>query len=572
MERWGLGPVFAYEWLRASRRWQLYALRALFVAALAAGLAFVWWLKLAGQPPTIRLVAAAGESFFYALVGTQLALVLLAAPAYTAGSICLDKARGTLFYLLATDLSDAEIVLGKLAARLVPVLGLVACAVPVLAGAILLGGIDPEAALGATLVTLGSAVFASALALAVSVWARQTHEALLGTYLIGAALVLIVPMWAQWQTNFGLPPLPGWLEATNPFWLAFLPYLRRGSECLGEQAAFLGVTLALSAALAVLAVLRVRAVALRQAGRPTRPGRRFALGPLTALVGWLPGPSLDQNPVLWREWHRRRPSRWGTVAWVGYGLLALFFSLLAVGNARGTPGSNALAPWVNALQVPFGLLLLSVLSVTSLAEERARGTLDVLLTTPLTSGTILMGKWWATYRTALLLAVLPGLVAGAGFAAGWWAFPVVIGLLVLAYGAALTSLGLALATWIPRHSRALALGVILLLLVTVVPFLPVLLTRGPLSEQLALASPFFGMGALTDMSRRGAYPTNRDMDAIAWAVQWLCCYLAAAVILFLLTWVTFDRCLGRAGLASQRPPHRGRAPSADPLPCNPRPG
>ena len=35
--------------------------------------------------------------------------------------------------MLVTDLSDPEIVLGKLAARLLPVLGLVACSWPVLA-------------------------------------------------------------------------------------------------------------------------------------------------------------------------------------------------------------------------------------------------------------------------------------------------------------------------------------------------------------------------------------------------------------------------------------------------------
>ena len=72
-----------------------------------------------------------------------LGLVGLAAPAATAGAICLDKARGNLTLLFATDLTDAEIVLGKLAARLVPVLGLIACAAPVLALATLFGGVDP---------------------------------------------------------------------------------------------------------------------------------------------------------------------------------------------------------------------------------------------------------------------------------------------------------------------------------------------------------------------------------------------------------------------------------------------
>ena len=49
------------------------------------------------------------------MIGTQLTLVLLAAPAATAGAICVDRRRGTLMHMLMTDLSAGEIVLGKLA-------------------------------------------------------------------------------------------------------------------------------------------------------------------------------------------------------------------------------------------------------------------------------------------------------------------------------------------------------------------------------------------------------------------------------------------------------------------------
>ena len=92
-----------------------------------------------------RRYAALGESYFYAIIGVELAIVMLSGPAATAGAICVDRARGTLTHMLATDLSDAEIVLGKLAARLLPILGLVACSWPVLAVSSLLGGIDPTA-------------------------------------------------------------------------------------------------------------------------------------------------------------------------------------------------------------------------------------------------------------------------------------------------------------------------------------------------------------------------------------------------------------------------------------------
>ena len=37
-----VGPVFAYEWLTASRRWQGYALRSLLVLLLFLGLSAAW--------------------------------------------------------------------------------------------------------------------------------------------------------------------------------------------------------------------------------------------------------------------------------------------------------------------------------------------------------------------------------------------------------------------------------------------------------------------------------------------------------------------------------------------------
>src|SRR4051812_1280976 len=114
--RLGLGPVFAYEWLTQSRRWQVYATRSVFGLGLLAAMGVV----CAADPqlrvtPSLQAYSALGQKLFLGMTGVQLTLVLLAAPAATAGAVCLDKQRGSLTHLLVTDLSDAEIVLGKLA-------------------------------------------------------------------------------------------------------------------------------------------------------------------------------------------------------------------------------------------------------------------------------------------------------------------------------------------------------------------------------------------------------------------------------------------------------------------------
>ena len=129
------------------------------------------------------------------MIGVELALVMLAAPAATAGAICLDRARGTLAHMLMTDLSDSEIVLGKLAARLLPVLGLVACTWPVMAISSLLGGIDPIALTLAFAIIVAVAVLGCTMALALSVWARKSHEVILATYTVFILGMLLWPIW-----------------------------------------------------------------------------------------------------------------------------------------------------------------------------------------------------------------------------------------------------------------------------------------------------------------------------------------------------------------------------------------
>jgi ABC-type Na+ efflux pump permease subunit len=409
--RYGLGPVFFYEWLTASRRWQMYAGRALFVLFLLAGLSVVWlsFATRSNDPLDLRTLARMGEGFFYAIIGTQLAIVLLAAPAATAGSICLDKARGSLIHLLVTDLSDVEIVLGKLAARLVPVVGLIVASLPVLAIGILLGGIEPEALVGAYLVTLAVAVLGCALALTLSVWCAKTHEVLLTVFTLWTLVLLVRPVWAFATWVWKVPP-PSWVWMLNPFVVALAPYATPGTTDLSEPLEFAGITLTLSVLLLAAAVVSVRRVTVRDAGRPPRAARRFAIpARIHALGRWLPRPSLDHNPVLWREWHRKQPSRWVRLSWTVYMILAGFFgiAMMVLDRGQALPGLTGV---VNALQVGVGLLLLSIGSVTSLAEERARGSLDVLLATPLETRKIVWGKWWAAFRPVLFMAAWPALV------------------------------------------------------------------------------------------------------------------------------------------------------------------
>jgi ABC-type Na+ efflux pump permease subunit len=493
--RWGLGPVFFYESLINARRWQGYAGRALFVLVLLVGMTSVWIERdqssAAGVPgpATFQQMSKVGEGFFFALVGIQVSLVLLAAPAAAAGSICVDRARGTLLHLLVTDLSDNEIVLGKLGSRLVPVFGMIACGVPVSALAALLGGIEFGALIGAFVVSLALAVLGCVLAITLSVWVAKMQDVLMGAYAVLALWLLALPIWESLAFNGWVGTPPVWFALANPFVLVRSPYDKPGSVGVTEYALFVGIVLGLSLALLVLSILRLRDVVVGQSGRPDKAVRHLFPN-LGKYLPTLIGPTLDGNPVLWREWHRNRPSRMIRRGWTI--LLVVTWCMASWGTydliSRGSLGRPNGLPFALLFQIMFGLLMLSTTAPTVLADERVRGSLDVLLSTPLSTPSIVIAKWWGAYRLVLILAVMPlyagGMMAAttAGYPFGlprgapkpapvttWDRFFAVTLCLAdfLASSAMIVSIGVALATWIRRLGRAVVASVIVFFLTSV---------------------------------------------------------------------------------------------------------
>ena len=211
-KRLGLGPVFDFEWRMASRRWQTYAMRSLTVLVLLAAMTPIWY---AWSDATTAERAVMNKVFYQWTAILVLGLVGLAAPAATAGAICQDKARGSLALLFATDLSDAEIVLGKLAARLVPVLGMIFGVTPVLVLGSIFGGVAPASLVEVLLVVLACAVFGSSLALTLSVWGGKAHEVLMATYVLGILYLLAAPIYAGFLEMLPWAWRPSWLPS---FW------------------------------------------------------------------------------------------------------------------------------------------------------------------------------------------------------------------------------------------------------------------------------------------------------------------------------------------------------------------
>jgi len=544
-----LGPLFSIEARAIARRWQAYGVRSLFVAALLAALAFGSSLEQR-QRSSPRATAHAGFWFFSAVSIMQLALVLLVAPAATAGSVCLDRARGILLHALVTDLTSAEIVLGKLIAQLVPVLGLMACGLPVVVLAGFLGGVDPGAFLAGSVLAAGAAVLGCSLGLAFSIWANRTDEALLASYAVLVAWIAACPGWMFFnRIGWIIYGPPAWITGSNPVLFIVSELWTAGRIEWSGVVMLVAGMLAVSAGATAVAIATLRSAAARSLDRSpqrARTPRRYR---------W-PSALLDGNPVLWLEWKRRRATGWVGWIWVLYDFCAIAATgtIIVLVISRGLGVSTRIASLLNGLQVAAGMLLLAVRATTTFADERAEGGLDVLLSTPLSSRSIVLAKWLGALATVPRLAVLP-VAAALAVACISRRFEgvIAIGGVVLCYGAALASLGLALATWLPRTGWATTLGVAAHVLVTVGWFfLVAIATLGTPTRMglgIASASPFiavsFATMAMQDM------PWGDWRIFVAWLVCWMVIELAVALALLTATLASFDRCLGRTTMTER---------------------
>ncbi len=141
----GLGPVVRYELITTARRGRYY-LRAWFTGCLLLLVLWQQLRKFLGDPSGrghARAIADICREHLHSFAGAQGMALLCLMPALVAGVIADEHQRKTLHYLLASQLSSAEIVLGKLGARMVHIGTFVALGVPVVCLLALYGGLNP---------------------------------------------------------------------------------------------------------------------------------------------------------------------------------------------------------------------------------------------------------------------------------------------------------------------------------------------------------------------------------------------------------------------------------------------
>ena len=163
---------------------------------------------------TFSASADIGRALFTGLMLLLTLIVLVLAPASTAGAISLEREKQTLDLLATTPISSLAIVLGKLLSALTWVFLLLAASIPVTALVFTFGGVGPEDVIRGYVVLLGTAIGFGSIGLFVSALVKRTQAATVInlvtviTLTVGTTIVFI--FWTAMTGSQGfLPDQPG---------------------------------------------------------------------------------------------------------------------------------------------------------------------------------------------------------------------------------------------------------------------------------------------------------------------------------------------------------------------------
>lgn len=594
-----LGPVFRAELMALSRRWRSFAGRTLYglLVLIIVTLAYSSMTRLLdedGEIPIERL-ATIGLAIFTAFAWLQGLIILAMTPALVAGSIADEKQRKTLHYLMASQLSSTEIVLGKAAARLLRLGVLGAIGLPVLSLIGLFGGVDYEQAAFVYAGTITTTFFLASIAILCSVHAARPRDAIVQTYVwefawlaVPPIILATLPFWSPgWQAvgEFCRPALE-WIALTSPTDLLRQPRIYGPIEAY-RPALFwmMGAQVVAGAALLIIATLRLRP-AYRGMDGPGWLARAFRRGGAGGRRGRLRiwrRPPIGADAMLWKELHLQRI---GDVKRILLLLLcAAALGVLITTAADPTRGAirevmsdgywaygpsrqeiNVILRGVNSLAMIVLVVGLGTVAASSISSEREGDTWINLAASPVEGPEFIrakiLGAAWVFRPVGYLLGVC-------------WGFALLVGA-VHPVGLVLTLLQLAslawfdasLGVWFSLRSKntiramGATIGVLLFSNAGYLFFLS-FLTKGPGSGQLLFmgCQPFLLFSSVLggDELTRGL--GSRSEDVLVVCVVGALAHGLGALILTAWAIADYDRVVDRPDRARGGPtPDQVRAP------------
>jgi ABC-type transport system involved in multi-copper enzyme maturation permease subunit len=422
-----LGPIFEYETLRLARKGHTFWLRIAF-AVLVLALLYTAKPTFEERPGANRNFVDVGagedlmsqnrhelevfaEEFTNSLLLALAVAVTLVTPLYFGSVISDEREKRTLDFVMATHLTSREIVLGKFAARVLNLGGVMLVGLPIVASVQLWGGVDWERVLLGFGVILVSMLSFAALSTCCSTFSVRTRNAVIASYVF--VFILHVP-----PVGYLSPIAFDFVRENLKERIAREGRLAGGSTELALiWSIFIAFHVVSTVFFLLVAVRMLRYFASRNVGRKAVVAADSRLVVVTRPLSIVPNPRLSGNPLVWKERYLGRTvggRLLGSALWVyaflGLGILLVLAVALRFDGTQGFLSDIGIA--ARLLTVVLSLIVLVSVALrlaATISRECEQRTLEGLLTLPVRRGQILAAKWWGTWRRAWLALCAVGL-------------------------------------------------------------------------------------------------------------------------------------------------------------------
>lgn len=416
-------PIFKREFTTVSRSWKSRFLIGVYLFCLAALLLLLW-----PSGGVQSVVTESARKIFSIFFSANLLLLNLMIPAFTAGSITVERERGTYGALFTTLLTPMEILTGKLFSSIMMILLMTLLSMPVASVCALAGGVDGFFLAKVMILLLASSISCGIIGLGCSSLCRSTTGAVLLNYIIVLVLAGGTVLPSLMLSNL-LPDLNGLfliirnLSAFDALFYLLYPEtytLTMNVDPSGGGFSPYGIFLTGCIVESMIALILFRFRIMRAEYGSSRVKGNVYADNKKALKRKLTFPFylLDplkrkkpigrfSNPVFVAEMRSKLFSNPNFVIRCISSIFVLSLGILTLLSFQ--MGDEMHASSVRAVAIVFQLGIVALLApgVSSglITDEITRGTFDALRMTALHPLTVISGKFKATFYYALIFLV-----------------------------------------------------------------------------------------------------------------------------------------------------------------------
>lgn len=426
-----MNAILERDFLSFARTKKFFVLRSLVVALPLV----IFLLAMIDDPREDQL----GQMIFWMTLVCQTAFFFFVTPAMLAHVLAEERKSNKLDVLRSSPISVTMITMSKWASRVGLIASMVVAGIPMMAFALIFGGVTTEHLLRAVALIFATVLWTSGVALWISASSRDVGRAVRFTFGTCVSIVMMIgaadAMMDMYVSNTGttLSTFERWVMSAlivlDPFRaFASLEALGRGGVGFGPGGGLIinqpYLHLAVAAGFAAIAIVfSIRSLKRDPSGRSAavNPAQKAldaaeAAGPLNAeensirarsAVALVKEPSsmLWARPMVWLELGKNiRPKKWRIVLPL-LGLLFLEFGwhwgYLEDVRRRRSFGGNTTEWHMLAYMILFGLGIIRVAAAGSSVfwKDDESKTQEVLFASPLSAGQLLGAKVTAVLRT-----------------------------------------------------------------------------------------------------------------------------------------------------------------------------